>query len=97
MGAKFYVKRCYWVTKRDWIVMTGVVKNGPIFPGMYINLPRELHGPGPVPIGTMEEVELLTGTEFAITFEYRHLESAPLFEPSWVEGRWLDVVPESAL
>lgn len=89
---RYRVKKCYWLAHRDLVVMTGTIVDGPVLPGMFINLPTQLRGPGLVPIASMEEVEFPTHKELAVVIEYRELEPAPMFEPSTVEGRVLDVV-----
>ncbi|MEL6346348.1 MAG: hypothetical protein AAFV53_24770 [Myxococcota bacterium] len=89
--ARFRVIKCYWFWQRDVVVMTGDIVEGPVLPGMFIDLPRSLRGPGRVPIDTLEEIQFPTHRQLAVLIQHRELDSAPMFEPSAVEGRVLEV------
>jgi hypothetical protein len=89
----FRVKRAFFHTKRDLIVLTGHLLEGPLHAGMFIDLPRALRGPGRVPVHSVEPVVYASGEQdLAVTVQYHWLEKAPLFEPSMVEGRVLELV-----
>ncbi len=73
-----------------FLVLTGQVV-GAIEPGMYVDLPREVNGPGPVPILGVEYVQFADGALPAITIAHKHIEDAPLMEFCDLEGRLLAV------
>ena len=90
---RFYCERAYWLMTRDLIVLTGKILEGPILPGMSIEFPTSIRGPGFVPIHSIQEVTFEDrGPELGIVIEYRHIESAPLMEPSHLEKRVLKVM-----
>ena len=92
--ATFQVQRGYWMPKADLLVLTGHM-TGDIGPGMLVDLPVEIRGPGPVPIASVELVELgPEGVLPAITIAHSALELAPLMEFQDLEGRALQVSPE---
>jgi len=90
MGA-FRVKAAYYMSARDIVVMTGVIESEPVDPGRFIDLPKEIGGPGWVQISNMERVQFTTHMEIAVCFPIRALDKAPLFDVSQVEGHILDV------
>jgi len=86
----FRVLRAYYLAKRDLLVLTGSVIEGEAVPGMLVDLPALLSGPGWVPIHSVEPVRFADGREdLAVTVAFHELEAAPLFEPSNCEGRVL--------
>lgn len=88
----FKVKRSFYLGSRDLVVLTGDVLRHPVQPGMFIDLPRDLRGPGRVPIHSVEFVKFANNVdELAVTFLYHHLATAPLMELSAVEGHVLEV------
>ncbi len=88
----YRVKQAFFHGKRDLLVLTGSILEGHVGAGMRIDLPRTLRGPGPVPVHTVEPVVYANGAkDLAVTVQFHWLESAPLFEPSFVEGRIVDV------
>jgi len=84
------VHKAYWMPRTDALVLTGQLV-GQVEPGMLVDLPREVNGPGPVPIRSVELVEFTTGTMLAITVDHDELEVAPLMEYADLEGRLLEV------
>ena len=84
------VHKAYWMPRTDVLVLTGQLV-GQVEPGMLVDLPREVNGPGPVPIRSVELVEFATGTMLAITVDHEELEVAPLMEYRDLEGRLLEV------
>ncbi len=88
----FKVKKSFYLGSRDLLVLTGDVLQHPVQPGMFIDLPRELRGPGRVPIHTVEFVSFADNRdELCVTIQYHHLATAPLMEFSAVEGHVLEV------
>jgi len=86
----FRVLRAFYLPERDLLVFTGSVIEGEAVAGMLLDLPALLQGPGWVPIHSVEAVRFADGREdLALTVRFGHLDSAPVFEPSRVEGRVL--------
>jgi hypothetical protein len=88
----FQVFKTYFLFKMDALVLTGHLV-GEVEPGMYVDLPREVNGPGPVPILGVEYVQFADGALPAITIAHEHIEDAPLMEFCDLEGRLLEVSP----
>jgi len=88
--AFFQVFKTYYLFKKDALVLTGQLV-GEVEPGMYVDLPREVNGPGPVPILGVEVVQFADGALPAITIAHEHIEDAPLMEFCDLEGRLLTV------
>ena len=88
----FRVQRAYYLPRRDLIVLTGTLVSGDLRPGMLVDFPRSMGGPGLVRIATVETVRFADGNEdLALTVDFHDLEPSPLFEPSRLEGRVIDV------
>ena len=89
----FKVKKSFYLGSRDLVVLTGEVLRHPVQPGMFIDLPRGLRGPGRVPIHSVEFVRFANDVEdLCVTFQYHHLATAPLMELSSLEGCALEVL-----
>jgi hypothetical protein len=88
----FQVSKAFYMAKRDVFVFTGTLVYGDAVPGMFVDLPRSMGGPGPVRIESVDVVAFAGGRhELALTVPYEALESVPLWEPSTVEGRALSL------
>lgn len=91
--AMLRIKQAFFHGKRDLIVFIGITLEGEVRSGMWLDLPRTLRGPGRVQIHSVEPVEFADGRiEMGVTIHFHQLASAPLFEPSMVEGRVLEVL-----
>ena len=91
MGA-FRIRKSYYMAVNDWIVFTGRVVQEPVVGGMWIDLPRALRGPGRVRIHSLQEVKFTDRIELGLIIMFPDLAPTPLFDPSMVEGRTLEVV-----
>ena len=90
---RFHCERAYWLMTRDLLVLTGQILEGPVEPNLAIDLPVSIRGPGLVPIHSIQEVTFDDRPpELGLVIEWRHLESAPMMEPSHLQGRELRVV-----
>jgi hypothetical protein len=89
--ASFQVHKVYWVTQRDLVVLAGLP--GEVLPraGHAIDLPREVKGPGWVPIADAQTVEFADGPRPCVILDYAVLEGSPLMEFSDLEGKILSV------
>ncbi|MCB9679446.1 MAG: hypothetical protein H6737_30355 [Alphaproteobacteria bacterium] len=87
---RFYCARAYWLMHRDLLVLTGKILEEPVQPGTAIDLPKSIRGPGLVPIHSVQEVTFDDRPpELGVVIEMRHLDAAPMMEPSHLEGREL--------
>lgn len=90
--AEFHVDKAFFLGRTDQLVLTGAPSLGPVVPGMYVDLPREVEGPGPVPIAAVEVVKFADGREVpALCIDFHHLDAAPGLEFASLEGRVLAV------
>lgn len=89
----FLVEKVYWLPKADLLVLTGHLV-GDVGPGMLVDLPVAIKGPGPVPVHSVEFVDFgQAGALPAITVAQVYLDQAPLMEYSDLEGRTLAILP----
>jgi hypothetical protein len=90
--AAFSVKKAYYIPHRDLIVLAGVLESGVVRPGDAIDLPREINGPGWVPIHDVQQIPFLDGrTELGIVLLWDTVTGAPLMEFAALEGLALQV------
>ena len=89
--ASFQVHKVYWVTQRDLVVLAGVTGESLPRPGQAIDLPREVKGPGWVPIADAQTIEFADGPRPCVILEYGVLEGSPLMEFTDLEGKILSV------
>jgi hypothetical protein len=88
---RFYCHKAYWLMHRDLLVLTGKILEEPVQPGTPIDLPKSIRGPGLVPIHSVQEVTFDDRPpELGVVIEMRHLDAAPMMEPSHLEGRTLE-------
>lgn len=87
----YRIEKAFYHAGFDLVVLTGSVSQGRLEPGMWIDLPKEVGGPGRVPIQSVEYVEFLTGRELAVTVNYQDLSNAA-FDPAVLEGSEVEVV-----
>ena len=88
----FHVDKVYFVPHRDLLVLSGRQDGAPPVPRGSIDLPREIKGPGWVPILDVQAVPFAGGdARPCVILEYSVLESAPLMEFSDLEGLTLEV------
>ena len=90
MGS-FHVVKVYWVAHRDLVVLAGAPGESLPRPGQSIDLPREVKGPGWVPIHDAQTIEFADGPRPCVVLEYAVVEGAPLMEFSDLEGKALPV------
>ncbi len=90
---RYYCERAYWLMTRDLLVLTGKILEPRVEPGMLIDLPKSIRGPGPTPIHSIQEVTFEDRPpELGVVIEMHHLDKAPLMEPSDLQGRVLTVI-----
>ena len=88
----FHVDNVYFVPHRDLLVLSGRVEGAPPVPGGSIDLPREVNGPGWVPILDVQTVPFAGQVaKPCVILEYSVLEAAPLMEFKSLEGLSLEV------
>jgi hypothetical protein len=96
-GAKvagFQCDKVYYMAHRDLLVLAGRPVSGQPRAGWSVDLPREIKGPGWVPVHDVQTIPFKDGTEkFCLVLAYEVLTSAPLMEFSDLEGRVLDLRP----
>jgi len=84
----FFVDRVYYVPHRDLLVLAGRPDPSVPVPGGSIDLPRELKGPGWVPIADVQTIAFADGKDrTCVIVEYQHVETAPLMEFSDLESK----------
>jgi hypothetical protein len=91
--AAFTVHKVYYVAHRDLLVLAGAPESGLPKPGWSVDLPRDVQGPGWVPIHDVQNIPFKDGEKMAIILEYEVITGAPLMEFSSLEGLTLDVRP----
>lgn len=89
--ASFLVQKVYWVAHRDQVVLAGAPGETLPRPGQAIDLPRDVKGPGWVPIADVQVVEFADGPRPCVILDYGVLEGAPLMEFSDLEELALEV------
>lgn len=89
--AGLHVHKVYYVPHRDLVVLAGDPLGGTPGPGYAIDLPKEIRGPGWVPIADVQVVPFADGYRTCVILDYQVVEGAPLMEFSDLEGRVLDL------
>ncbi len=84
--AAFHVEKTYLVPHRDLIVLAGSPVSGLPVPGGAVELPREVKGPGWVPIFDVQKVQFADRERLCIVLQHAVVEGAPLMEFSDLEG-----------
>lgn len=92
--AAFHVQKVFYVQGKDLLALAGRVESGRVLPGMAIDLPREVQGPGWVPIAGVQKVPFADGKErTCVLLDYETITGAPLMEFGDLEGLILEVRP----
>lgn len=92
--AAFRVHKAYYVSHQDCVALAGRIESGKVAAGMRIDLPREVKGPGWVPISGVQTVQFADGkARLCVLIDYEVLTGAPLMEFADLEGLALDVRP----
>lgn len=92
--AAFRVDKVFYVQGHDLLALAGSVESGKVRGGMAIDLPREVQGPGWVPIHAVQEVPFAGGVaRTCVLLEYEVVTGAPLMEFASLEGLSLQVRP----
>jgi hypothetical protein len=86
----FRVEKVYYVPHRDLVVLAGRVEGSGPRPGGSIDLPREVKGPGWVPISDVQTVAFADRERLCVILDYQVIEGAPLMEFSSIEGLALE-------
>lgn len=89
--AAFEVEKVYMVPHRDLIVIRGRPVSGQPVPGGAIELPRELKGPGWVPIADVQTVRFGEVERLCVVVTWSSIEAAPLMEFADLEGIALQI------
>ena len=90
--AGFRCDKVYYQAHRDLIVLAGAAESGAPAAGWSVDLPRDIRGPGWVPIHDVQTVPFADGTsQLCLVLEYEVVTGAPLMEFSDLEGRTLDL------
>jgi hypothetical protein len=87
------VHKVYYVPHVDQLVLAGTVDGRAPVPGGAIDLPREVRGPGWVPIHDVQSVSFAGVNRICVVLSYDVIQGAPMMEFSDLEGRILDVRP----
>lgn len=85
-----HVLKVYYVPHLDRLALVGRPEGRPPVPGGSIDLPREIRGPGWVPIFDVQQIPFADGLRTAVILEYHVVEGAPLMEFSDLEGKTLE-------
>lgn len=90
----FLVDKVYYVPHRDLLVLAGRADPALPQPGGQIDLPREVRGPGWVPIRDVQSVPFADGTHrLCAILDYEVVAGAPFMEFSDLEGLSLELRP----
>ena len=91
-GGVFRVDKCYYLARQDVLVLAGGLVSGDVQTGWAIDLPREIKGPGWVPIHDVSSVDFRDGlTKLCVVLLYQVVEGHPFMEFSHLEGLPLQV------
>ena len=92
--AAFRVTKALYMPSRDLIVLAGELDSGKVMAGWRVDLPRDIRGPGWVPIHDVQHVPFADGvTHLCLVLQYEVVTSAPLMEFADLEGLALEVRP----
>jgi len=92
--AGFQCDKVYYMAHRDLLVLAGVPLSGQPRAGWSVDLPREVKGPGWVPVHDVQMIPFADGSErLCLVLEYEVVTSAPLMEFADLEGRVLELRP----
>lgn len=89
--AAFQVLKTYLVPHRDLIVLSGTPVSGMPVPGGAVELPREVKGPGWVPILDVQKIRFGDEDRWCLVLEHAVVEGAPLMEFGDLEGLPLQI------
>lgn len=90
--ASFTVSRCFYHPVGDHLVLAGRLESGMAAPGMQVDLPRELRGPGWVTVSDVQVVPFRDGTrQLCLILPYASISEHPFMEFGDLEGKALDV------
>lgn len=89
--ASFRVDKVYYLPHRDLVVLAGVAESGHPRVGGGIDLPRQIKGPGWVPISDVQTVQFGEAEKVCVVIDYAVLEAAPMMEFTDLEGLSLDL------
>lgn len=90
----FLVDKVYYLPHRDLLVIAGRPDPAAPVPGGSIDLPREIRGPGWVPILDVQTVPFADGVaRLCAILDYEVVAAAPFMEFSDLEGLPLEIRP----
>ena len=90
----FRVHKVYMIPHRDLLVLAGTPETVLPKPAWSIDLPRELKGPGWVPILDIQQVPFADGThKLCVVLDYAVVEGSPFLEFADLEGLALELKP----
>lgn len=88
----FHVDHTYYIAARDIFLLAGHTVSGTVKPGMAVDLPKEIRGPGWVPIGGVQTVPFGKGvSKLCLLIDYQFVAAAPFMEFDHLHGKTLDV------
>ena len=76
--ASFHCDNAYWVMHQDLVVLSGYLLSGKVLPGWAVDLPREIKGPGWVPIRDVQMVDFAGKRKLCIVLDYDVLGHDPV-------------------
>lgn len=92
--AAFHVETVYYVPHQDLVALAGRMESGFVRPGFQVDLPRELKGPGWVPILDVQRIPFADGrVRLALLLAYASIADNQLMEFGDLEGKPLQVRP----
>ncbi len=90
--ASFRVETVYYVPRQDLLVLAGTYESGTVQAGWAIDLPREINGPGWVPIYDVQRLSFADGShKQCLVLDYEVITGAQLMKFSDLEGVVLEV------
>jgi len=93
--AAFYCEKTFYLANGDSFVMAGRMVSGTVHEGMAVDLPRELRGPGWVPIAGAQTVPFDDGRALlCLLIDYAIIAGSPFMEFGDLHGKTLDVRSE---
>jgi hypothetical protein len=89
--AGFHVEKVLYKAVDDLIVLAGRMESGTVGPEWWIDLPREIRGPGWVRIADVQTVAFADRARLCLVLPYAAVIDAPLMEFSDLEGKTFDL------
>ncbi len=89
--AAFQVDKVYWHPTQDLLVLAGRLEGSWPSTDLQVDLPREIGGPGWVPVLTVQVVDFQDARRTCLILHDSVVAGKPLFEPDHLQGKAVDL------